>query len=177
MRSLGTFGAVLAAGLSLAACSRQGGDAAIGASDAHQAAGATAQGAVPGSSSSATKRARFAALPDRGELLRYDAQAPRRDGAYTWHSTELSEQHALDAIRGGTLHVTTPDGRVLGFRYDRSVRHDDSGDWTWIGHLPGQDGVQAILTFGAGAVYGSIGQPDTRPLRLTMRNGASCRRP
>ena len=46
--------------------------------------------------------ARFAALPDRGELLHYDALAPMRDGAYTWHRTELSEQHALDAITSGT---------------------------------------------------------------------------
>ncbi|MFO1473581.1 MAG: hypothetical protein U1F20_03240 [Lysobacterales bacterium] len=38
--------------------------------------------------------------------------------------------------------------------------------------MPGMEGVQAILTFGAGAVYGSIGQPDARPLRLTTRGGA-----
>ena len=174
MRSLIRFGMVLAAGLSLVACTQQGGDATARTGAARQPAGVAAQGAdVAASSSSPAEQARFASLPDRGELLRYDAQAPIRDGAYTWHRTELSEQHALDAIAGGMLRVVAPNGRVLGFQYDRSVRHPESGDWTWIGHLPGQEGVQAILTFGAGAVYGSIGQPDTRPLRLTMRGGTS----
>ena len=136
-------------------------------------AGASSSGPGIAPPSPAAGHARFAALPDRGELLRYDAQAPTRDGAYTWHRTELSEQHALDAVAKGTLRVATPDGRLLDFQYDRSVRHDESGDWTWIGHMPGQEGVQAILTFGAGAAYGSIGQPGARPLRLTMRGGAS----
>jgi hypothetical protein len=174
MRSLGTFGAVLAMGLSLAACTRQ--DAADLAGGrigrATESAGA-AQGIAPVAAPSAGARAaRFASLPDRGELLHYAAQAPVRDGAYTWHRTALSEQHALDAIKGGMLRVPTPNGGMLGFQYDRSIRHD-SGDWTWIGHMPGKEGVQAILTFGAGAVFGSIGQPDTRPLRLTTRGGAS----
>ena len=174
MRSIGTFGTVLAMGLSLVACTKQGGGADVDGRAARQAASATARGAAtPASTPSTAKRARFAALPDRGELLRYDAQAPVRDGAYTWHRTELSEQHALDAIASGTLRVATPEGRLLDFQYDRSIRHDESGDWTWIGHMPGQEGVQAILTFGAGAAYGSIGQPGARPLRLTMRGGAS----
>jgi hypothetical protein len=171
MRSIGSLGLVLAMGLSLAACTKQGEGTAAGGRVA-RAAAATAQGAAS-SPASAAGHARFAALPDRGELLRYDAQAPLRDGAYTWHRTELSEQHALDAIASGTLRLTAPDGRVLGFQYDRSIRHDDTGDWTWIGHLPGEEGVQAILTFGAGAAYGSIGQPGARPLRLTMRGGSS----
>ena len=174
MRSSTTFGMVLAAGLSLVACTKQGGDAMVGARVAHQPTGLATQGAaVPVSASPATRHARFAAMPDRGELLRYDARAPVRDGAYTWHRTELSERHALDAVATGTLRVATPDGRVLDYRNDRSIRHDESGDRTWIGHLPGMEGVQAILTFGAGAVYGSIGQPEARPLRLTTRGGAS----
>ena len=170
MRSIGIFGTVLAMGLSLAACSGQR-DADADAR-ATQQAGPAARDAMPASAGTSSGRARFAALPDRGELLRYDAQAAVRDGAYTWHRTELSERHAIDAVASGMLRVTTPDGRVLGFRYDRSVRHDN-GDWTWIGHLPGEEGAQAILTFGAGAAYGSIGQPGARPLRLAMRGGAS----
>jgi hypothetical protein len=172
MRLLGVFGTVLAMGLSLAACTKQGGDTDTSGHVVRQSSNAAAQGAIAAPSSN-PNHARFAALPDRGELLHYDAQAPVRDGAYTWHRTELSEQHALDAIKGGVLRVVTPSGRLLGFQYDRSVRHDESGDWTWIGHLPGQEGVQAILTFGKDAVYGSIGQPDTRPLRLTTQGGAS----
>jgi len=173
MRASTTVGTLLAMGLSLAACTKQGGTADANGQVARQSADAMAQAALRASTASTARRARFAAMPDRGELLRYDGQAPVLDGAYTWHRTELSEQHAIDAVTNGTLHVTTPDGRVMGFRYDRSVQHPESGDWTWIGHLPGQEGVQAILTFGAGAAYGSIGQADARPLRLTMRGGAS----
>ena len=173
MRSIGIFGTVLIMGLSLAACTKQGGGADADGPIARQSVTPAAQGATPASHPSTATRARFAALPDRGELLRYDAQAPVRDGAYTWHRADLSERHAIDAITSGMLRVVAPNGRLLGFQYDRIVRHPDSGDWTWIGHLPGQEGVQAILTFGTGAVYGSIGQPDARPLRLTMRGGAS----
>ena len=175
MRYYRTLGAVLAAGVMLAACTKQGGsDPGANGSVARQGATSSASMSVSSiASTHATNPARFAALPDRGELLHYDAQAPVRDGAYTWHRTELSEQHALDAIKGGVLRVVTPTGQLLGFQYDRSVRHDESGDWTWIGHLPGHEGVQAILTFGKDAVFGSIGQPDMRPLRLTTQGGAS----
>lgn len=173
MRAQRFIGVVLVAGFLLASCSGQGGDSSSNAKIARGSAQAPASGSISPSALSPAKPARFAALPDRGELLHYDALAPMRDGAYTWHRTELSEQHALDAITSGTLRVTTPDGRLLAFQYDRSVRHDESGDWTWIGHLPGQEGLQAILTFGAGAVYGSIAQPAARPLRLAMRDGAS----
>ncbi len=175
MRAFGVFGTIVAASVMLAACTKQGSsDPGANGSVARQ--GATSPASMAASSTvlaNAAKPARFAALPDRGELLHYDAHAPVRDGAYTWHRTELSEQHALDAIKGGVLRVVTPSGRLLGFQYDRSVRHDESGDWTWIGHLPGQESVQAILTFGKDAVYGSIGQPDTRPLRLTTQGSAS----
>jgi hypothetical protein len=171
MRSIGIFGTALAMGLSLAACTGQ--DGASGEGRVARQAGSAAQAATWPSPAATAGRKRFAALPDRGGLLRYDAQAALAEGAYTWHRTELSEQHALDAIHGGTLRVQTPNGSLLGFQYDRSIRHDETGDWTWIGHLPGQEGVQAIITFGAGAVYGSIGQPDARPLRLAMRGGSS----
>ncbi len=113
----------------------------------------------------------FARLPDRGELVAYVHAPPQQDGAYTWYRTDLSEAHALDAIANGRLRFTTPAGRPLEFLYDRHVEHP-SGDWTWIGHLAGQEGVQAILTFGATAAYGWIAQPGERPLRLTTRDGA-----
>ena len=172
MRPIGIFGTVLAVGVALAACSGPHGRAAADGRGA-QHGNVGAQEAMPVSPGTSAGRARFAALPDRGELLRYDPRSPVREGAYTWHRAELSERHALDAMASGMLRLKTPDGRALGFRFDRSIRHEDSGDWTWIGHLPGAEGVRAIVTFGAGAVYGSIGQRDARPLRLTMRGGAS----
>lgn len=120
----------------------------------------------------------FASLPDRGELLSYTDPAnlrqpdTKRDGAYTWHRVGLSEEHAFRAVVDGRLRVRTPSGELLDIVYDRHEEHP-SGDWTWIGHLPGEPGTQTILTFGAKAVFGSIGQANKRSLRVTTRNDAA----
>lgn len=115
----------------------------------------------------------FATAPDRGDLVDYPARPQiLHDGAYTWHRAALSERHALAAIASGRLRVTTPSGQTLSFRYQRHVEHD-SGDWTWIGRIDGEDGKQAILTFGDHAVFGVIDQPGKPALKLTMRDGAA----
>jgi hypothetical protein len=131
----------------------------------------TPSGDIPGTGPH-TPRPSFADLPDHGDLAAYPGKTMRREGAYTWYRADLSEEHALRAIVRGRLHLTTPDGRSLDFHYDRHVEHP-SGDWTWIGHLVGHEGQQAILTFGATAAFGSIAQPDKRPLRFVIRDGAS----
>ncbi len=116
----------------------------------------------------------FASLPDRGELLAYERggrQDKLADGAYTWHRVDVSEEHALRAIANGHLRLMTPSGQALDIRYDHHLEHP-SGDLSWVGHIEGQPGAQTILTFGADAVYGSIGQPGKRSLRLTTRNGS-----
>ena len=138
------------------------GDAAPGVSPAgiQVAAGAPAAGRT------------FATLPDRGELLAYRGAGPQVKGAYTWHQVAISEQHALRAIATGTMRVATPGGKLLDIVYDHHVEHP-SGDMTWVGHVAGHAGAQAIITFGAGAVYGTIDQPDTRSLRLTTRSGSA----
>jgi hypothetical protein len=114
----------------------------------------------------------FASLPDHGDLLAYPGKVVRQDGAYTMYRADLSEEHALRAIASGRLRVATPEGEILDFQYDRHIEHA-SGDWTWIGHRPGREGEQAILTFGAEAAFGSIAQAGKPPLRLTVRDGAS----
>ena len=115
----------------------------------------------------------FASLPDRGELLAYpDRDKTRRDGAYAWHRAGVSEAYALRAIVERKLRVMTPSGEVLDIEYDHHIEHD-SGDWSWVGHLPGDPGAQTILTFGAEAVFGSIAQTGKRSLRLTSRDGAA----
>ena len=136
---------------------------------------ASARGPVASAVLPAAARARhrLARLPDRGELVAYPGHVQRADGAYTWFRSDLSEAHALQAITDGHLRLTTPEGRLLDVRYDRHVEHP-SGDWTWIGHLPGEESAQTIITFGERAVFGSIAQPDGKPpLRLTMRDGVS----
>jgi len=115
---------------------------------------------------------RFARAADRGDLLAYPSRAAsRREVAYTWHRTDLSEAHALRAING-QLNVTTPSGEVLKYTYQRHVEHP-SGDWTWVGRLHGQTGEEALITFGARAAFGSLGQAGRSPLRLTIRDGVS----
>lgn len=122
----------------------------------------------------------FASMPDRGELVSYQAQSSAaqtgksvlHEGAYTWHRVTVSEEHALRGIVDGHLRVPTPSGRVLDFRYDYHVEHP-SGDLSWAGYLEGEPGIRTILTFGANAVFGRIGQPGKRALRLTVRNGAA----
>ena len=112
-------------------------------------------------------------LPDRGELVAYPGHVQRADGAYTWFRSDVSEAHAFRAVADGHLRLTTPEGRLLDVRFDRHVEHP-SGDWTWIGHLPGEESAQTIITFGERAVFGSIAQPGGKPpLRLAMRDGVS----
>lgn len=119
-----------------------------------------------------TPPGRIAALPDRGELVSFERGAVRRDGAYAWHRATLSEAHARRTAAEGMLRLATPEGRLLDIRYDRHIEHA-SGDWTWIGHLDGDEGAQTIITFGRDAVFGSIAQRDGLPLRLTVRDGAT----
>ena len=119
----------------------------------------------------AGSRASFADVPDRGDLVAYPAdRVVRTAGAYTWHLAGISEEHALGAI-GGVLKITAPSGELLQFAYQRHVEHP-SGDWTWVGRaLDGPPGAEAILTFGANAVFGNLSQPQGTPLRLTSRDG------
>ena len=113
----------------------------------------------------------FASRPDVGDLMSYpNFRVVRRDGAYTWHLAELSEDHALAAI-GSKLYIQTPAGERLSFDYQRHIEHP-SGDWTWVGHLP--SGEEALITFGAKSVFGTLGQPDDQmPLKLTTKGGQS----
>lgn len=120
----------------------------------------------------AGNRDAFASAPDHGDLVHYTNDAVHQRGAYTWHRTELSEAHALHAIAQGMLHVSAPDGTILDFQYDRIFEHA-SGDWTWIGHMVGKAGEQAIITFGEKAVFGTLAQPGKLPLQLTVRDGVS----
>jgi hypothetical protein len=154
----------------LAACAVPGSQgprmARVGAATAAEAAPPIVS---PGPAKSTRTLGALANLPDRGELLSYpDVNRARREGAYTWHRAEVSEEHALRAI-GRNLRVVTPSGDVLDIKYDHHIEHP-SGDWSWIGHLEGHPGAQTILTFGAQAVFGSIAQIGKRSLRLTSRD-------
>lgn len=118
--------------------------------------------------------ARFANLPDRGELIGYARGATTlREGPRSWHRIGISEAHARAAVASGRLVLSTPSGQLLDYRFEQQVAHE-SGDWTWIGHaIGGREQDHAVITFGANAVFGSIAVPGQEPLRLTMRDGAA----
>ena len=125
-----------------------------------------AAGVVRGVSSS------MASLPDRGNLVAFERlTVPRRRSAYTWHPVSISEVHAIRAIANGTMEITAPDGQPIRLAYVRHVEHPD-GNWTWIGRPDGaKPGIEAIITFGEKAVFGSIPYGDHPALRLTTEAG------
>jgi len=110
----------------------------------------------------------FAALPDRGDLLRYSAQPVRHENASTWYPADISEAHAFGAIVTGHMTITAPDGQPVRLRYQRHFEHPN-GNWTWIGR--DAYGEDAVLTFGEKAVFGSIPQHGHEELRLSTRGG------
>ncbi|MCL1634619.1 FG-GAP-like repeat-containing protein [Luteimonas sp. SX5] len=114
----------------------------------------------------------FASLPDRGALAAYDRRTkPRISGAYRAYSVRLSEEHALKAARiGGQIKLVAPNGEPVDLAYERHIEHPD-GNWTWIGR--DASGADAVITFGAKAVFGSIPLDGEEPLRLTMAGGRS----
>lgn len=131
--------------------------------------GPAVQRAQPEASHSSAQRA---SAPDPGDLITY-AGPSQRDGAYTWHRAEVSETHALAALRSGRLTVTAPSGERLQYIYQRRIEHP-TGEWTWIGRLAGGKATdQAIVTFGEDIAVGSFQQRGNAPLRLRMRNGES----
>lgn len=129
----------------------------------------SAPNTLPGS-----RRASFASLADRGDLVAYPVPAPAREvGAYTWHRVELSEAHAFHSLESGSLRITSPSGQPLEFKYSRHVEHP-SGDWTWVGRLKGgAPSDEAVITFGERATFGSIAEPGKPALRLTTAAGAA----
>ncbi|TXH76619.1 MAG: hypothetical protein E6Q88_02510 [Lysobacteraceae bacterium] len=118
------------------------------------------------------KRAGYAAAPDRGSLFAYERdRQPVRNGAFTQHPVQLSEAHALNAaVPGGRIKMQTPSGQTLSLAYERHEENID-GNWTWVGRTA--DGLEAVITFGADAVFGRFTQNGTEPLRLTMSGGRS----
>lgn len=114
----------------------------------------------------------FASMPDRGTLLAFDrGQKPVQRGAYTYHAVQLSEAHALNAAAAGkSIDLPLPSGETMRIAYQRHEEALD-GNWSWIGKT--KDGLDAVITFGEGAVFGRIYQKDTEAYSLTMSGGRS----
>ncbi len=114
----------------------------------------------------------FASLPDRGTLLAFDrSNKPVQRGAFTYHAVQLSEAHALNAAAPGkSIDLPLPSGETMSIAYQRHEEAPD-GNWSWIGKT--KDGLDAVITFGEGAVFGRIYQKDTEAYSLTMSGGRS----
>ena len=114
----------------------------------------------------------FASLPDHGTLLAFDrGQKPVQRGAYTYHAVKLSEAHALNAAAAGkSIDLPLPSGETMRIVYQRHEEALD-GNWSWIGKT--KDGLDAVITFGEGAVFGRIYKKDTEAYSLTMSGGRS----
>ncbi len=114
----------------------------------------------------------FASLPDRGTLLAFDpGQKPVQRGASTYHAVRLSEAHALNAaVAGKSIDLPLPSGETMRIAYQRHEEALD-GNWSWIGKT--KDGLDAVITFGEGAVFGRIYQKGTEAYSLTMSGGRS----
>ena len=158
----------LSAALIVGGCS-SGTDPVRDASLAQADAATTDASRTPSSPVNTGRTTSFAAMPDRGVLVAYDTRGARKHDAYTLFPVQLSEAHALNAVAPGrSIRFQTPDGKVQTIAYSRHEEGID-GNWSWVGKTA--DGLDAIITFGAGAVFGRIDQRDAQPLRLTMRDG------
>lgn len=143
---------------------------------------ATGSGAVPSDRTGDAPGPGPAALPDRGALVAErdpsrEAVALPGQGAYRWRAVDVSEEHAIAAaVPGGEMQLRTPDGQALTLEYVRHVEHP-GGDWSWIGRVRGlpADVEEALITFGADAVFGQVPHPDAAkaPLRLTTQAGTA----
>ena len=145
--------------LTLASCAQGNGgvDARVSAHAGQDIAAAT-------SAVTSSPQRRFATLADRGAALQADdTRSPLVAGAHRWHPVTFSEVHALAAIGNGALVLPMADGTRMAVRYDRHVEHED-GNWTFVG--TGPNGEDAVITFGAEAVFGSV-QTRSGTLRLT----------
>jgi hypothetical protein len=112
-----------------------------------------------------------AAYPDRGDLVAFTRDVPVERGAATWHPVHISEARAIRAIAEGGMVVQSPDGHPIALQYARHVEHPD-GNWTWVGRPVGaKPGVEAVITFGPKAVFGTIPNGTGLPLELATQAG------
>jgi hypothetical protein len=149
----------------LAGCSQQSEPAAAGKMAVLPAGIKAALAVAPGLDRALST---VASAPDRGDFLSYRPSARlHQQGAFTWHAVELSEAHALRAIAEGGMVIPAPNGAPIRLAYERHIEHPD-GSWTWIGRARGaKSSEEAVITFGAKAVYGTIPNGNEAPLQLT----------
>ncbi len=148
----------------MAGCSKESND--VGQTAVHIAR------SVASSGSPARLASSIAAMPDHGDLVKYDRRAsPVVHGAYTAYPVDLSEARALRAVAEGSMVINAPDGHPIALKYSRHIEHPN-GNWTWVGHPVGsENGDEAMVTFGPKAVFASIPDGANGALQITTQGG------
>jgi hypothetical protein len=78
---------------------------------------------------------------------------------------------ARKAVRDGELRIALPDGTTYPVRIERQET-DRLGSWSVIGRVRTATGPRAaVLTFGNGAVFGTLPMPDGRLLQVATNHG------
>jgi len=78
---------------------------------------------------------------------------------------------ARKAVRDGELRIALPDGTTYPVRVERQET-DRLGSWSVIGRVRTSTGPRAaVLTFGNGAVFGTLPMPDGRLLQVATNHG------
>ena len=154
----------------LAGCSAERADSHLSLTST-QATPASAPAAQQGLVDVQRPSSSVAAYPDRGDLVAYTREAPVQRGASTWRAVQISEARAIRAIAEGGMVVQSPDGHPISLQYARHVEHAD-GNWSWVGRPAGaKPGVEAVITFGPKAVFGTIPDGSGMPLQMTTQAG------
>src|SRR5690606_5310021 len=89
----------------------------------------------------------------------------------------ISRQAALAAEQVGSMDITLPDGTRYSVRHERSETAAD-GNLTVIGRVDTALGTMAsVLTFGEGAVFGTLPTPTGEMMKFTTRAGQTYLQP
>ncbi len=96
---------------------------------------------------------------------------PRAGGAQDVTPITIDEAAAIRARAAGGMWLPDGTGGRVFAQYTRSIEHAN-GTWTWVGAVQTVFGPQsAVITFGDGAVYGRIPQPDGAAQRIVREHG------
>jgi hypothetical protein len=87
------------------------------------------------------------------------------------HPIRLDAAMARRAMRDGVMHVALPDGTTYPVKMERQET-DRFGQWSVVGrvHTPIADQAM-VLTFGGGAVFGTLPMPDGHALQVVTEHG------
>jgi hypothetical protein len=104
-------------------------------------------------------------------IIHIAAQGSFVRGSERLYPVELNANAAQDALTGGGMWLTAPDGARTFARTER-VDPQRDGNQTWIGKVSTPGGERSVvITFGRDATFGSLLSATGKPFRVTTRGG------